>query len=491
MGKMSSGLHAGARVLSEDAIERLDAATRHVLGKVGVLFEEPLSRELLKKAGATVRGERVLFPPEMVRSALDAAPHHVVLGARTPSRSVVLGHERMLTTNGFGASRILEGTTGVYRDATAMDARNLMRIADALDNVDYCQHQVIAQDVPPNVSDIAQAYIALSNTDKHCHLSTYDHKCLDQVIALGESVSDRAHSQGAPAYSLGCCPVSPLRYPMDTTFRLRVSAERGIPFLIVSGAVCGVVTPVTLAGALVVQNAEVLAGVILAQTVRTGAPVVYGSFTAPMDPASGQLALGVPELPLLNAATAQLCQHYGIPFGYGTGGISDSYTIGFQAGLEKALTAALAAVGGVEVIHDAVSGILASGTIVSYEQMILDDELCTIIRRYLRGIEVSDETLALDLIEDIGPGGAFISSMHTVKHLRRELYLSRLWSRGEDSQQGEQEMMRKASARVEEILSTHQPASVSALQAAEMRAIWEGAGLDKSLGSRVGPVIAA
>jgi len=491
MSERLRGLRNGVTVLSEDAIERLDQATKHVLHKVGVLFEEPVSRALLEKAGATVNGERVMFPPGMIRAALDAAPYNVVLGARAPSKAIVLGKEQMLTTNGFGASRILDGTTGTYRDATAMDARDLTRIADALDNVDYCQHQVIAQDIPPTASDVAQAYIALSNTDKHCHLSTYDNKSLDQVIALGEAVSDRENSQDAPAYSLGCCPVSPLRYPADTTFRLRVSAEKGIPFLIVVGAVCGVMAPVTLAGALVVQNAEVLAGLVLAQTVRTGAPVVYGSFTAPMNPASGQLALGVPELPLINAATAQLCRHYRIPFGYGTGGITDSHVSGFQAGMEKAMTASLAAVAGVEVIHDAVSGILASGTVVSYEQMILDDELCSIIRRYLRGIEVSDETLALNLIEDIGPGGSFISSMHTVKHLRQELCLSRLWSRGEDSQQGEREMLEKAAARVQEILSTHQPVPVSAHQAEKMRTIWESAGLDAALGSAVGPVSVA
>jgi len=489
MGEKKESLFGSSKVLSEESLTKIHEATLKVLNQVGVVFRDPSAREVLRKSGASITGELVRFPAELVNEMIEQAPLNVVLGARDPQKTITLGGNRMLTTNGFGALLVLDMKTRKYRDASSEDLRNLTIIGDALPNVDYCQFPVTPQDIPSDLLDVAQAFIALSNTGKHVHLSTYNDKYLEEVIAVGEAVSDRSSTQGYPAYSLGCCPVSPLRYPLDTTTRLIESAKRNIPFLIVSGAITGVTAPVTLAGTLVVQNAELLAGFALAQCVSSGAPIVYGSFSSSMDPNTGQQLWGTPEMALMNAATAQLCRQYRIPFGYGTGGVSDSFVSGFQTGFEKSFTTLLGALCGVEVVHDAVSGIVGSARAISYEQLILDSEMCDILRHCLRGIEVNKDTLAVDVIQQVGPGGNYLTSMHTAKNLRKAVYISKIWERGLPSTLDETALLERAAARVEEILTSHHPLAISSGCAKEMKAIWRKVGLEGMLADTLGPVV--
>jgi len=472
-------LFGGLRVLSEEEIERIDRAAREVLRDTGVIFEDPEARDALEGIGARVApdGRTVRFPEGVVRRVLESAPARVVLGARDPEQALELGRRRMLTTNGFGTSRVWTGQRRHGRDATADDLRDLTRLADGLEPVDICQHQVTPQDVPPHLLDVVQAFIVLSNTGKHAHLSTYSAEFLDEVIEMGRIASDGAHD---PAFSLGCCALSPLRYAADATCVLRRAAGEGIPFLLVSGAVAGVMAPVTLAGALVVQTAELLAGLALAQAVNEGAPVAFGSFTSPMDPRSGQQRLGAAELPLLNGATAQLCAHYGVPMGYGTGGISDAPAVGIQAGIEKALTVSLAALSGVEVVHDAVSGIVAGGLMVSYEAMVIEAELCRIVRRFLRGVDVSEASLGMQQIQSTGPGGSFLTNVHTARHLREELLISDLWESGDGD--GDTGILERAHDKASRLIASHSAVPLSSEQSEGMMELWNSVGLDKGKG---------
>lgn len=481
MSRKRERLFDSVEILSGEDLERINDATLQVLDQVGILFEDSKAREILKKSGATVDKEIVKFPAELVNESIKAAPQEVILGARNTKKSIKLGKEQILFTNGFGATQVIDLETKEYRKATVRDLRDFTIVCDFLDNINYCLYEVFPQDIPPHLLDLAQAFTLLSNTSKHVQLSTQDANYIDEVIALGEIVSNRGSIQDPSVYSLGCCPLSPLRYPKDTTVVLRKAVKQNIPFLIVSGAVSGASAPVTLAGSLVVQNAEVLAGITLAQAISPGAPVVYGSFASPMDMRSGKQLLGIPELSLMNLATAQLCKYYQIPFGYGTGGVADSFVSGVQAGFEKSFTTLLGVLGGVEVIHDAVSGLLGSAMVASYEQLILDNEFCEMIRHYLKGIEINDKTLALDAIKEVGPGGDFLRSKHTVQNFREQLYLSELWDRGRASSSSERErVLEKAAKKVKEILSSHQPVPLSADKVREMKAILEKAGLGNS-----------
>jgi len=465
-------------VLSADEVERIREEALRALSDVGVRFDDPRARETLAAAGAGVAGEIVRFPAGMVDDACARQPERVVLGAKDPARSIPLRAKRFVTTNGFGTSRVLE-PGGSVRPSDVDDLVFLTRLADGLEEVGYCQHQTTPQDVPPELLDIVQAVIVLGNTRKHCHLSNYSARFADEVLTLGEIAGDGAAD---PVFSVGCCSLSPLRYPIEATVLMRRAAAKGVPFLVVSGAVTGVTAPVTLAGALVVQTAEHLAALVLAQAIRAGTPVAFGSFTSPMDPRSGRQRLGAGELSLLNAGTAQLCRRFDVPFGYGTGGVSDAPGIGVQAGVEKAVTTLCAALAGVEVIHDGVSGILRSGLVVSSEQMVIDHELCRIVRRIVRGMEVSDDTLARAAIAAVGPGGNYLTSMHTAAHFRQEILRSDLWDGRAESRDAE---IARAGAMASNVVEGFGDPCLTAEQIAGMVEIWCNAGLDPSSAHRV------
>jgi trimethylamine--corrinoid protein Co-methyltransferase len=216
-----------------------------------------------------------------------------------------------------------------------------------------------------------------------------------------------------------------------------------------------------------------------------GTPLIYGTFAAAGDMATGKIVLGGPEIALLNAATAQMCRKYGIPLGYGTGGTSDSPAADLQTGAEKMLTLLSEAIAGVEVIHDAVGGLLGSAMCFSPAQMVLDNELCQMVDRLLRGIEVSAETMALDLLDAVGPGGNFLAEDHTVSHFRREHFLPKLMNRtsigdwpGSDA---DPLMVERARQRARRILATHKPNAVDAVTRGRMESVLQAAGVNISL----------
>jgi trimethylamine--corrinoid protein Co-methyltransferase len=292
--------------------------------------------------------------------------------------------------------------------------------------------------------------------------STY----LDQVIEMGKLASGmRRRKDGKRnfVFSLGTTPVSPLRFSRDGTTRLLTLPREGIATRIVSGATGGATSPVSLAGTLAVQNAEILAGICLVQIVNPGNPVLYGTFSAPMDMRKGKQVLGSPEASIINAASAQLCRFYRLPFGYGTGGVADSSAMDIQAGIEKTFTVLYSALAGTDVIHDAVGGLLSTAMVSSYEQMVIDDEICSMVNRGLRGMDVSAESLAVDLVAEVGHHGNYLTTEHTVRHFRTELFLPRLLDRRGSAEKEEegQNLLEKARSMAREILAAHHPRPLS------------------------------
>jgi len=466
-------------ILSEPEVQSILDGALDTLGTTGVRFEDREARDILVAAGATVVGEDVRLPKDLVLSALSESPSLIVLPARDPAHSIELGQRRFVTTNGFGTAYVLDGRSGARREAVAEDMARLTRLSDRLSEVGFCQHLVSPSDLAQDVLDVALPCIALANTSKHCHLSSYSSAYADQVFDLGEIVAEGCATE-VPPYSLGCCSLSPLRFPKEATALLRKAVQRGIPFLVVCGAVAGVTSPVTLAGSLVVQTAELLAASTLAQTVRPGAAIAWGSFTSPMDPRTTRQSLGGAELSLVNGATAQICRYVGVPFGYGTGGVSDASSVGIQAGIEKALTTLSAALAGVEVIHDAASGIIDSGLTVSYEQLVIDDEMCRVVRRFLRGIDVDESTLALDVIAAAGPGGSYPALPHTALHFRKELHLTDFWVKGQEEEDAD--VVKRAAVRAETLAASPPRQPLSEDQVRAMLKIWTSVGLPEDVG---------
>jgi trimethylamine---corrinoid protein Co-methyltransferase len=458
-------------ILSEKDISTMHNQSITILEKTGVKFEDSEARAILQGSGCKLGGDnRVFFPAHIVEYAIEKAPSTVTLYARNPEYDLVIPGSGTYFTNGFGAPSVFDLGTGQKRSATKEDLKSLIRLADALPMVHYCQVQVSPRDVPPEQADAITTAILFENTSKHVHCSTYDHRLIKQVGELGKIASgDRF-----PSFSLGCTTISPLIYRLDATQRLIYAARERIPFFIVSGACLGSTTPVTPASGLVVQNAEILAGITLSQLVSPGTPVVYGSFLGPMDMRSGKQLMGAPELIVLNAATTQLCREYGIPYGYGTGGVSDAAVPSITAAYEKALSVLFGVMAGTPVVHGAVSGLLDGATVVSYEQMLLDHEMSAFVQRLNNDIEIDEDSLAMDLIHSIGPGGSFLSTVHTVHHFRKTLFSSPLLTLERQPAEHIAAGMRDLAAardRVVQILTEHSVQPLSDEQKSEMAKI--------------------
>jgi len=250
------------------------------------------------------------------------------------------------------------------------------------------------------------------------------------------------------------CAISPMKMDGNYGDMIVAIAEAGIPIVVPAEPLCGSTSPVTLAGNLVIQNVDSLTGVCLTQLVNPGTPVIYGSVASISDFRDLKYVTGAIEMGLLNAAGAQMAQFYRLPF-YATAGMSDAKTIDAQCGYESALSSLLCALGGANFIHDA-AGLLDFALSVSYEKYVVDNEIIGMVMRAVEGIKVDEDTLAFDLIKEVGPGGHFVSAKHTRKYMRTEHYQPTLSERDnleEWQAKGKRDTGTRAKERVEEILS--------------------------------------
>jgi trimethylamine--corrinoid protein Co-methyltransferase len=450
-------------MLAQSDLEKIHETSFRVLEKIGIKFEDEAALKVFRKnEGATVDGANVNLSRRLVEWAIDQAPGEFILKARNPIYDLVLGRSQVLYTSAFGATFVCDSVAETYRPATLDDLAEYVLLADNLENVHYVLTPFIPQDIPPGIAEIYAAAVQFNNTEKHIGVGVPSSGYLDDLREMGTLVAEEANVDG-PIYSLGATVNSPLVYSAEMLTKMIHAARHGIPLRVVSGALAGATAPVTLAGALAMQNAEVLAGITLCQLVNPGCPIVYGTFVGGMDMRTGKWAAAGPEMSLINAASAQMCRTYDIPLGYGTGGVTDCRVPNVRAGFEKALTNLGAALCGVEVIHDGVSGLMAGGMAVSFEQFIIDNEIANWINHFVRGIEVNEDTLAFEVIQKVGPGGQFLDQMHTVSRFRDEHLISPLLGREyalEWPTSEAEDIVFQARRRVQDILSSHRPAEL-------------------------------
>jgi trimethylamine--corrinoid protein Co-methyltransferase len=268
-----------------------------------------------------------------------------------------------------------------------------------------------------------------------------------------------------------CNVISPLEYMVEQTEGLIEYAKVGLPVDIASEPQCGATSPVTMAGTLAQQTAEILGMVVISQLVNPGTPVLMGTVAAAMDLRNGMIALGGVEAALLNVAHAQMAQFYGIP-SRGTGSNTESKTLDMQAGYEKAITLSLPAMAGINMIF--YPGTMDHAMTVSLESLVIDHEICGVMDRILRGVSVTEETIGLDLIDKVGPGGHFLNQKHTMRHLREEHFLPKLSDRDSYevwTEKGKKGFQEQAKAQVKKILAGHNPSPLDSAVEKELLSI--------------------
>jgi len=388
---------------------------------------------------------------------------------------MALGAGPLHARTSSGATGIFDLESGQRREPTCQDAANAVRVADALRHVHGVSTMAVQPaDVPATIVDVHTVRIALANTVKPLGYVCLNEGLIESVLAMVIVVAGGEEAlRQRPIITALAESTSPLQLVSNQLAVLRAFALRGLPLTLHAHPMAGFTAPVTLAGELVITHAEILALVTIAQLIRPGAPVAYGMSSSVPDMRSGINLAGAVEIGLLGSAVAQLARRCGLPCLMSSG--SDAHGPGAQATMERLMTFLLPGLAGIDLINLAT---LETKMTFSLEQLVIDDEMLSAVERYLRGITVDDETLALELIQEIGPGGAFVTADHTLRHFRDELLtpsLIRHQPRDAWEAAGAPDMQTRAREEARRILAEHHPPPLPDGVAAQLDAILEEA----------------
>ena len=461
--------------LSPDDLERFDAAALRILDRIGVSIAHDEVRGRLVAAGAreTSKANVVTFPPEIVREAIAVAPKSVRL-------SSVSGEDVELTARGptvFWTGNALCLTTLTERKEMTSDLlAQFVRLADALEHVHAPVATSIA-DFPPQSRDFVGFRILAQNSRKHLRPCVYTPAGPLTIYEMAQVVSPRPYAEH-PIFSLGYTAVSPLRWSNAALELFLLTSGKRIPMMINAEPIAGATAPVTLAGSIAQGNAEALSGFVITQTLEPGRPCVYNmGFAHPFDMRTLISLTGSAECGLHAAAGAQLAQFYDLPSASWMS--TESCVPDAQAGFEKTITGLQHALAGVNIIWGI--GQLDSQRSLSMEMAVIDNDIAGQLLRAQRGVPLNEDTLALEVIEQVGVGGNFMMADHTLDHYREQVHYPDIIHRGERQpweKAGAQWLHEKARDQVQEILGREKEPVLTAEQEREVRRI-EGRRLEE------------
>lgn len=416
-------------VLTQDDVKKIHEATLQIIEKVGVRFPSKRALEIWSANGADVNYEKkiVRVKPHVIEDALKKAPPAYKLAARDPQQDLQLdGNHVHLGTDGCGVE-VIDINTDEKRTSCLQDVRDIARVADATEEVAFHWVPVSAQDMPAEARGLHEIKAVWENSTKHLQTESIynveEAKAAIEMAALIVGGKDKLRER--PVLSLMQCTAPPLGHDSGSVDAALLAAEVGIPTGFMTMTACATTGPTTMAGNLAVGNAEVIAGTALLQLAYPGAPVFYAAAQTASDLRTGAYTGGGPEDFLFGAATNILADFYNIPLSMGafaTGAKEPNW----QAGLEGAMSSFMASV----VMSDMLlgCGFLHGSRIWSYAEMMMDCEIFSIVHKMMAGIEVNNETLAMDSIAAVGPGGHYLAQKHTRSHMR-ELFMPRFMDR--------------------------------------------------------------
>jgi trimethylamine--corrinoid protein Co-methyltransferase len=459
------GLEGGwYKPLRDEDVKRIHKASLEVLEHTGIEVMPSECRDMFRQAGARIDEEqdRVFIPRGMVEDALATARNEVVLCGRDPNHDIRLGGWRVHMGTGGAAVKILDLKTGRIRKSKLADVAKIGKLVDALDNIHFYLRPCVAQDIPEEWLDVNTYYAAITNTTKHVTGNCFTVKSARDVIDMASMIVGGVELlRERPIVSfVSSWTVSPLRYAPETVEVLTELVRQDMPVFLSSAPQAGATSPAALAGTLVQINAEELSGITYTQLIRPGAPVVLGYVPAVSDLRTGNFVGGAPEFALMQAAVAQLGRFYNLPV-YNSAGLTDSKMPDVQAGYEKGISSLAAVLAGANYIHHS-AGFLESMLTVAYEQFVIDDDINGSVMRMVRGIEVNDETLSVDVIDGVCKGGEghFLGERQTLELATTEYYYPHTGdrqSRGNWQADGRLNMAARARRTARQILETHQP----------------------------------
>jgi trimethylamine--corrinoid protein Co-methyltransferase len=448
-------------ILSDDQKEELHLRTLELLRRTGVKVLVPEVREKLAQAGCWIEEERVRIPPQLIDWAIDVAPQTIQMADRDGRPAMFLEGRKSYYGTGSDTPYVLDAETGERRSAILQDIVNVSILVDALDNIDFLMCMGIASDVPDELSDLYHFQAMVSHTTKPIVYTAWNQQNLVDIIRMAEEVAGGAEElQRNPFCALYSEPIAPLTHATESCEKLLTICSKGLPVVYTPGLITGATSPATRAGSIVQANAELLSGLLICQLIREGTPVIAGAGgMMTMDMSTTLASYGAPEFMLDWCALCELGHYYKLPI-FGFAGVSDAKTFDQQAGIEGALWVLAAALAGGNLIHDV--GYVESGLTTSYEMLVSMNETIGLVKTFTEGVFINEETLALDVIDQVGPGGHFLGEDHTVRHCR-DNWRPRLFDRTNYEEwegAGKRDLGDRAAAYVRDILKSHDVASL-------------------------------
>lgn len=458
--------------VSQAQLEQIHYASLEVLERTGMVVQHPEALALLKEAGCRVKENRVWIQPWLVEECLRLAPKRVVVSDRLGRRVMPLEKNRVYYGTGSDLPFVIDIDTGERRVSGKRDVAEAARVMDALSNYDFIMSYAIATDTNPCVSDLHQFEAMTSNSSKPVIFTAHNPENTEAQIEMAAAcVGGVDNLMANPYIVLYSEPISPLVHTFDGVGKMYKCFEYNIPVVYTPGVLAGGTTPVTKAGTIVQMNAEALAGVVMAQLKKKGAPIIIGGGATAMDMKSTTTLYGGPETSMNYGIMTQLAQFYGLP-NFTEAGCVNAQVPDVQAGVEAAMTIMLTQLEGCNIVHDV--GYLEGGKTGYLPFLVICDDIIDMARYTGAGTRITPDHLAVEAIDQVGPGGNFMAHEHTFKHFKSEIwnprYFQRLrreqWEKG-----GRVSPLEIAGEVVRRILAEHQAAALPEGAAEEMQRI--------------------
>jgi trimethylamine---corrinoid protein Co-methyltransferase len=417
-------------LLAPEEVRRTHEASLEVLESVGILAHNPKARAILRQHGCRVDDDSgmVKFPADVVERYRRLAPPSFTFRGRDPRFDRTIPDDGPIVVTGSSAPNVVDPGTGLERRATSRDIATIAHLINELPGFDVFSISTLADDAPEGQFSLSRFYPALKNCLKPVRSNTPSMDDLHQVIELGELIAGgRSAYRERPLINHHYCPmVSPLTMDVESTEAVLWLTEHGLPVYTTVVPNAGLTAPMTLMGCLVVGNAEFLAITALQQMVKEGTPIIYAGLPTVADMRTGAYAPGAIETGVLLAGQAQLARHYNVPSG-GYIGLTNAHGNDAQSGFETGMNTVLGVAAGATLLN--MGGLFSSLMAFDFAKCVVDNEIALMNKRVWRGLEFSEENLALDEIAAVGPGGSYMGSRHTKARMKTTAVLPRLANR--------------------------------------------------------------
>lgn len=462
------GMEGGRfKPLTDAEVERIHQAVLEVLEDIGISEAIPSCIELVTKAGGKLSDEgRLLFPRALIEDHVANAARNIVLHGQDSRHDMELKGTKLYFGTAGAAVHIVNCETREYPESTLRDLYDVGRLVDSLDNIHFFQRPLVARDVTdPLEMDVNTCYASVAATTKHVGTSWVLPEHVDASVPMLHMIAGSEEAWRArPFVSMSnCFVVPPLRFAQDACYCLETAVRAGIPVLLLAAGQAGATSPAALAGAVVQEVAEVLAGLVYVNLLVPGHPAIFGTWPFVSDLRTGAMSGGSGEQAVLMAACGQMGRFYDLPTGIAAG-MADSKLPDAQSGFEKAYTNVLAGHSGTNLVYES-AGMHASLLGCCYESYVIDNDMLGAINRTVRGIDVTEDSLSIEAMREVCIGGPnhFLGHGQTLGLMQKEYIYPEVADRAspkEWAEQGRSDILQRAQARVREVLSQHYPGHI-------------------------------